>query len=68
MTPQFPVSLACNAGVVGVSVVIFHSLPDGTETVIVYASHKLSPAERKYAQIQWEALSHCQKFCQYLLG
>ena len=50
--PQLPVSLACDASSVGVGAVIFHTLPDGTEKVVAYASRKLSPAEKKYAQIQ----------------
>ena len=55
--PQLPVSLACDASSVGVEAVIFHTLPDGTEKVVAYASCKLSPAEKKYTQIQREALS-----------
>ena len=30
--PQLPVSLACDASSVGVGTVIFHTLPDGTES------------------------------------
>jgi len=69
--PQLPLSLACDASSVGVGAVIFHTLPNGTEKVVAYASRKLSPAEKKYAQIQREALSivyGVQKFRQYLLG
>ena len=55
--PQLPVSLACDAYSVGVGAIIFHTLPDGTEKVVAYASHKLRLAEKKYAQIQREALS-----------
>ena len=55
-----------------VGAVIFHTISNGTEKVHVeaYASRKLSPAEKKYAQIQREALSivyDVQKFHQYLL-
>ena len=55
---------------VGVGAVIFHTLPNGTEKVVAYASRKLSPA-KKYAQIQRKAQSivyEVRKFCQYLLG
>jgi len=50
--PQLPLSLACDASSVGVGAVIFHTLPDGTKKVVAYASRKLSPAEKKYAQFQ----------------
>ena len=69
--PQLPVSLGCDASSVGVGTVIFHTLPDGTKKVVAYASRKLGPPEKKYTQIQREALSivyRVQKFHQYLLG
>ena len=50
--PYLPVSVACDASSVGVGTVIFHTLPDGTEKVVANASCKLSPAEKKYVQIQ----------------
>ena len=44
--PQFPLSLACDASSVGVGAVIFHTLPNGTEKVVAYASRKLSLAKK----------------------
>jgi len=49
--PQLPLSLAFDASSVGFGAVIFHTLPNGAERVVAYASFKLSPAE-KYAQIE----------------
>ena len=46
-------------------------MPNGTEQSVAYASRSLSPAERRYTQLDKEALSiifGVTKFRQYLLG
>lgn len=58
----------CDASSVGIGAAIFHTLHEGTEKVVAYTFHKLSPAAKKHAQIQREALYivyGVQKFCQY---
>ena len=43
-------SLACDASSIGVAAVIFHTLPNGTEKVIAYASRKLRRSMLKYSE------------------
>ena len=69
--PKLPLTLACGASPVGVGAVLSHIYPDGKEKPIAYASHKLTKAEKNYAQTQKEVLGivfGVQKFKQYLLG
>ncbi len=69
--PQLSLTLACDASAYGIGTVLQHTMPNGEEHPIAYASRTLSPAEKNYSQIEKEALSviyGVKKFHQYLWG
>ena len=69
--PDLPISLAGDASAYGVGAVISHTMPDGTERPLAFASRTLTASERNYSQVEKEALSlvfGIKKFEQYLYG
>ena len=55
--PQLPIRIDADASSVGLGVVMSHVYPDGSERPIEFHSRTLTEAERRYSQIEKEALS-----------
>ena len=69
--PSCPVGISCDASNAGVGAVLFHQYKDHTERPIANASKTLTATQKRYRQIQKEALSiifALKKFHQFLYG
>ncbi len=55
--PSLPLKLDTDASSTGLGAVLSHILPDGEERPVEYISRTLSAAERRYSQIDREALA-----------
>ncbi|CAH8666328.1 unnamed protein product [Schistosoma bovis] len=69
--PSMPIIVAADASAFGLGAVISHQFPDATEKAIMHASRTLTSAERKYSQIEKEALAlvfAVRRFHKFLYG
>jgi hypothetical protein len=69
--PSKPIIVACDASAYGVGAVLSHTMPDGTERPVIFASRTLNSNERNYTQLDKEAAAitfAVTKFRTFLLG
>ena len=69
--PSLKIGISCDASSAGVGAVLFHRYPNGSERPIANVSKTLTDAQRRYSQIQKEALAivyGLKKFHQFLYG
>ena len=70
-TPEYEVILATDASPYGLSAVLSHKLPDGSERPVLFISRSLTKAEKNYSQLDREATAiywAFKKLFHYLYG
>ncbi|RUS85038.1 hypothetical protein EGW08_007222 [Elysia chlorotica] len=68
---KVPITLTCDASPYGISAILSHKYANGTEKPISFASRTLSDAEKRYSQLDKEALSiifGVTKFHKFIYG
>ena len=69
--PHLEIHLACDASEYGIGALLSHRMPDGEEKPVGFVSRTLSEAEKKYSQVEKEALAcvvEVNCFWSYLWG
>ena len=68
---NLPLILECDASQYGVGSILSHQFPDGSERPIGFVSRTLTPAEKKYSQLEKEGLAiifGVKRFHNYIFG